>query len=81
MCHDEEKSLCGECGKLVDKYDLTWNYRWGFPYKFVCYKCSEKLDEEAKGVHFDPSYAGETLDDGESDYGEDAWEQIDGSEW
>lgn len=78
MCQNEEKALCGQCGKEYDRCELFWNYRWGYPYKFVCGNCDEKLTEEAQGVHFDPLYAGETLDDG---YGEDAWEQIDGSEW
>ena len=64
MNNDNNTQRCGACGKEFPSRDLTWvNDRYGIPYKKVCWDCREQTEDEISRFKFDPSYAGERLED------------------
>lgn len=54
---------CPQCGEEVPLEEMTWTYRYGYHFKFVCFDCEEKINKESESMTFDPMYAGENLDD------------------
>lgn len=59
-----ETRECPECKITVEIRDLRWvNDRYGIAYRKVCDNCFEKVRAEILGWSFDPSDAGESLEE------------------
>ncbi len=56
-------ATCQRCEKEFHRADLSWAYRFGYPFQLVCDRCRDIINEESEHMEFDPSFAGERLED------------------
>ena len=50
---EEDLQTCMNCGEFHDRNDLTWiNDNYGIPYKKVCDKCYEEVNEQIRNNHY-----------------------------
>lgn len=60
----KEMDFCPECKKDVPASSKAWvNDYYRNPYKKVCYDCYDKVWDEINEFRFDPSDAGEAMEE------------------
>lgn len=57
------KKMCQECNEVFYPYELVWiKDRYGIPYKEVCLKCRDEVEEYISNWQHDYLDAGERLE-------------------
>ena len=55
---------CSGCDKDKPEDEFVWTYdRYGNPWKKVCHGCEDKTSNEIASFVFDPTAAGESLEE------------------